>query len=42
MLDIPKQYHGELDETISNAIDSEVKELFGPNLVFSDAIKVDF
>jgi len=41
-IDIPKQFYGELSEEVNNAIDAEVQELFGPHLVFSDAIKVDF
>ena len=41
-LNIPKQFYGELDPDISDSIDAEVKNLFGTNLVFSDAIKVDF
>ena len=41
-IDIPKQFFGELSDEVSDAIDSEVQELFGPHLVFSDAIKVDF
>ncbi|MCE7749767.1 MAG: hypothetical protein GPJ51_15380 [Candidatus Heimdallarchaeota archaeon] len=41
-IDIPKQFFGELSDEVSDAIDFEVQELFGPHLVFSDAIKVDF
>lgn len=41
-LDIPKQYHGELEPGLSKSIDEEVKLLFGSTLVYSDAIKVDF
>ncbi|MCG3260961.1 MAG: hypothetical protein H7644_14495, partial [Candidatus Heimdallarchaeota archaeon] len=41
-IDIPKQFFGELSDEVSDAIDTEVQELFGPHLVFSDAIKVDF
>ncbi len=41
-IDIPKQFFGELSDEVSDAIDTKVQELFGPHLVFSDAIKVDF
>ncbi len=41
-LDIPRQFYGELTTDISNSIDEEVKSLFGTNLIYSDAIKVDF
>ena len=40
-LDIPKHFHGDLDELLANTIDEEVRSLFGKTLVFSDAIKID-
>ncbi|NPD90115.1 MAG: tetratricopeptide repeat protein [Asgard group archaeon] len=40
-LEIPKHFHGELDEHLAKTIDNEVKSLFGKTLIFSDAIKID-
>jgi tetratricopeptide (TPR) repeat protein len=40
-LDIPKHFHGELEENLAKTIDDEVKSLFGKTLIFSDAIKID-
>ncbi|MHA1953740.1 MAG: tetratricopeptide repeat protein [Candidatus Heimdallarchaeaceae archaeon] len=40
-LDIPKHFHGELDDDLAKTIDDEVKSLFGKTLIFSDAIKID-
>ena len=40
-LDIPKHFHGELEDSLAKTIDEEVKSLFGKTLIFSDAIKID-
>ena len=40
-LEIPKHFHGELDEDLAKTIDDEVKSLFGKTLIFSDTIKID-
>ncbi|MHA1345707.1 MAG: tetratricopeptide repeat protein [Candidatus Heimdallarchaeaceae archaeon] len=40
--EIPKQYYGDLTLQLSNFIDKEVESLFGPKLVYSDAIQTNF
>ncbi|MCK5140786.1 MAG: tetratricopeptide repeat protein [Candidatus Heimdallarchaeota archaeon] len=40
--EIPRQYYGDLSQQLSTYIDKEVESLFGPYLVYSDAIQTNF
>ncbi len=40
--EIPRQYYGDLSPQLSTYIDKEVESLFGPYLVYSEAIQTNF